>query len=1727
MSKKAHPKSQSKRPVSSYLQNNDNGNQASSNYFERLAVLEKIAKAYKPHGAQKAGQEFVDFIKVFYHPESMIELAHVEPKRAVDIAWNMWELIQKRDHNEAHIRVYNPKIRGGAPDGSGYDHVVLIEIACRHMPFVSSSILAVSQRLDLTLHHVVSPVFKTRRDDSGRLLSVHARENMAPDLHAEQVISVQVDRNLDDLTVAEIEDEISDLIAEVSQVVSDWPSMLGQVADTISAYEALPDKVIGAERKQESIAFLDFLRKDHFTFMGYREFKVAKKGRKKSKASKPAKSLKDIEAQFNLSYIPNSGIGLMRDEEYLLFEGIRYETLSEPVQDNMTNKVPFFVVKANHKAHLHRQVYMDVVVVKLFDKKGNVDRLCFFAGLFTARCYARATDRIPYIRRKVERVFNEAGIEPQSHTGRTLQHVLDTYPRDELFQIDHYDLMRTAIGILRLRTYPDVTVFIRADSFYRFYSCIVFIPRERLSTELRQRIGRILSRTFDGEILNFQVQADDNPLVRIQFMISNPSHRAQKFDEENVRKEIYQLTQSWYDHVMGAAMERNWVTPERKAYIPLLSQFPASYRDKTSAEETLLDLETAISIWEGEISKTQVRLVFGERRSKNLKRGIKHLDARLRLFNLAETVPLSKIMPLLDNMGVTVDTERPYYLQNPKASDVVWLHDFSGSLRAVHDGATSILHIADNLEECLLRAYREDIDNDGFNGVVACGLTWHDALIFRAVARFLQLGGYVFPQTVLAESLQHYPMVSYGLALFFKAGHHPELGCVKAKIPSWVQSLREDDSTIKSITEKTLRTMKRAELQDVIGNYIVDRLRVVENLDEERCLRAIWDIFGATVRTNAFITEDNGQLPTTIAFKLHSQKIETLPHPRPEREIYIYGRRFESVHLRAGEIARGGIRWSDRYQDFRTEILGLVKAQMVKNAVIVPMGSKGGFIPKNIPNLESWDDKRAEAIACYQEMMRMMLALTDNWQEGKIVPAPDIIRLDNDDPYLVVAADKGTATFSDIANDISVNHGYWLGDAFASGGSIGYDHKEMGITARGAWEAVKRHFRELGHDTQSQPFTVVGVGDMSGDVFGNGMLCSDQIRLVAAFDHRHIFIDPDPDTAKSFKERKRLYTQKGGSSWDDYNRKVMSKGAMVVNRREKKVTLTAEVAALLSLSKNTSLTPYELMRHLLRLQVDLLWFGGIGTYIKSSNETHAEVGDPANNDLRIDARDVRARVIGEGANLGVTQLARIEYSQQGADGKGGRINTDFVDNAAGVDTSDHEVNLKILLSQIREKKGLPEKTRRKLLADMTDEVAQRVLGNVYDQTLALTLEHKKGADVLPHQLGLIHLLESDVGLDRRVEFLPDDEALMERLDTGKGLTRPELAVLLSYEKNRVTTELAKIDLSKIPQARALLENYFPDQALQKAGKLYTSHRLANQIMAMRLANESLNCMGSYFYARKSNRTETSVFDVAVAFLTARSVFQTQEIWQEIHKLDQELDSVDKDLQGDLYGYVVALMRQSCKWLLVNESQIASRVDEVMTTYTTPLQSLLPMVDKLVMFPERITERINLLLARGTDETLARRVAVMPAIIKIWDAVSLAQRHKMAPALAARLVYRVHAHFRVDDLVSGLENQSISTTWARESRDVLIDQLHTVIQQVIGDLCQSIKKKAPKSPVEKLSAQEISKIVAFADEAFDAWRQSHLSDIKDLEVILSRADNAMNADSDVVTIVVNRLGRLVG
>ncbi|HZS62978.1 MAG TPA: NAD-glutamate dehydrogenase [Xanthobacteraceae bacterium] len=1523
-----------------------------------------------------------NFVHQLFGQVAADDLAAYEPQAIADFARQAWAFLATR-------RPGAPKIRfvDAAAELNGAPPVSVIEIVNDDMPFLVDSVLGELGEFGLRIRLVAHPVLTVERDAGGELAAFASAAPGALGALRESFIHIHLDHPGDDSRRAEIVQAIEQVLAQVRVCVQDWRAMLGRLADVIAELKANPPPIV-VDEIAEAIQFLEWLLSDNFTFIGLREYMFAGA---------------DQDCEFQP--VSGSALGLLRDPLLqVLRRGGEPVLVTPEIRAFLQEPKVLIVTKANVRSRIHRRVYLDYIGVKRFDSDGRVVGEIRIVGLFTSTAYTRSARGIPYLRRKIDAVLRRAGFDPGGHSGKALVNVLETYPRDELFQIDEDTLHRFALIVLRLDERPRLRVLPRRDRFDRFVSILVYVPRERYDSAIRSEIGAYLAGAYNGRVSAYYPFFPEGPLVRVHYIIGRSGGAAPNPERAVLERAVGQIVRTWSDGLADALAEAFEAQRAQALFQRYRDAFSAGYREVCRPSTAVED----IRIIEGLSSERPLDVNFHIRSAPD-GGGI-----GLKVWSCARPIPLSERVPVLENMGFRVVDERTEHIQPGEGEPGVWFHDM---LLQRADGQADLGDAKDRLEALFLKVMGGLAEDDGYNSLVLrAGLPWRDIVLLRAISRFLRQISIPFSQDYMWATLRKHATIAAVIVDLFHARFDPAGAAPR-----------------------------RAARQDEIRSAIEAALQKVASLDEDRILRRFINAVNAALRTNFYQIDTRGQPKDVIAIKFDSRKLDDMPLPRPLYEIFVYSPRVEGVHLRFGKVARGGIRWSDRPQDFRTEILGLVKAQQVKNAVIVPVGAKGGFVPKHMPAGGPREAIQAEGVAAYKLFISALLDITDNLDMQQVVPPERVVRHDDDDPYLVVAADKGTATFSDIANAISIARHFWLGDAFASGGSAGYDHKKMGITARGAWEAVKRHFREMNVDIGAMPFTVAGVGDMSGDVFGNGMLRERTIKLVAAFDHRDIFLDPAPDPERSFAERKRLFDLPR-SSWQDYDKALISKGGGVFPRGAKEIPVSQEVAALLELAPGKA-TPPELIKAILKMPVDLLWFGGIGTYVRASSETDDSVGDRANDAVRVRAAELRCKVIGEGANLGMTQRGRVEAAMHGI-----RLNTDAIDNSAGVNTSDVEVNIKIALSLPLRDGRLSLEARNALLVEMTEEVAALVLRNNYLQTLALSLSEKRRLEELGFLERLMQILETRGELDRAVEFLPDAVELAERRKRHKALTRPELAVLMAYAKLSLYAELLESRVPDDPYLGRELARYFPTPLSAQFPDALEKHRLRREIIATQLANSMINRGGPSLVVRIADQTGASAADIAAAFAAVRDSYGMPALNDEINALDAKIDGA---LQLELYATVEDLLLDRLVWFL-RTVDLQQGLAGVIEHYRQGIEEVAATLVEALPQEEaaRRQKRAADLVQGGVPQSLAQRIADLPLLKAAPDIVLVAKRTECKVADVTTTYFAAESYFRLGRIIATARGIAVTDYFDRLALDRALDGIGEAERRITAAMMQA-------------------------------------------------------------------------
>jgi len=1511
------------------------------------------------------------FSRLFFSQITLAELGNRSWDEILDTVLSSWQFFTGFDGSKAQVRVFAlPEQRTSSDPSTGLQQCV-IEVAARNIPFLLDSIRMELSHKSLVLSEVQQCLLSILRTGRKTLIVEGQDAN-------ETLIHLKID-HVD--KTAEVERAIHRILKLVHQVNQDFAPMRQQLllwSDEIGA---------GLERNSEDFEFLRWLYANNFTFLGYEEFLVGKRSEK-------------------LQRVSGAALGLCKKGMAINGESLSKADLAG--KSVLTSKLAI-------RSQVHRPAYYDAItLVRPGDKPGS-KKIGRFVGLFTASVYNQNPMEIPIIRKRIDSVFESSEFPASSHKGRELSHIIEILPREELFLANAEELTHMVLEILSLQERRVVRLLTRVSN--DFVTCLVYLPKDAYDTELRIKVQELLCKTYGAIEADFTTYFSESVLTRTHFVLRVADGGQNTIDTVSLETEIVALTQSWEDKLAGLLQERHGGTEGIQLFNKYGRIFPPGYQDYFPPADACSDIRflselsaenpLILNLYRAAIDGTQ--------------------QAKFKLFHWQHALPLSDVIPILENLGARTIAEHPYELKI--GSKRIWIYDFV--LEFVQPPAGDLEKVKVIFQEAFHEIWRKGKENDSFNRLIpAATMHYRQVKVIRAYSRYfgqLQSG---YSQQYIAECVTRHSRITRLLFSLFEQRFDPAIN--RGRVADKQNPDGSGSDKLRSV---------RAEIVALIDE--------VENLADDRILRKFIELIEATVRTNYYQRNPDGGYRVCLSLKFLPARITDMPLPRPEFEIFVYSTRVEGVHLRGGKVARGGLRWSDRSEDYRTEVLGLVKAQQVKNSVIVPVGAKGGFLPKQIPAGANRDQIMEEGKACYRIFIQGLLDLTDNLNKGKVIPPIDVVRHDQDDTYLVVAADKGTATFSDIANEISIANGFWLGDAFASGGSVGYDHKAMGITARGAWKSVQQHFRDKGINVQTTDFTVVGIGDMSGDVFGNGMLLSEHIRLVAAFNHLHIFIDPDPDAATSFKERDRLFNL-DRSNWSDYDERLISKGGGVFSRQAKSIPVTASMRKRFDLSA-ASVTPNQLIVAILKAKVDLLWNGGIGTYVKSRAESHLDVGDKATDAIRINATDLRSMVVGEGGNLGLTQLARIEYNLNG-----GACFTDFIDNAGGVNCSDAEVNIKILLNQVQEKGQLTEKVRRTTLKQMTDQVAELVLDNNYMQARAINLMLSQAKKRSLEYTQVITMLEDVGGLDRQLEFLPTDDELAERRARNQYLTAPELSVLTSYVKSGLKAELAVSKVLDDPYLEKEMAVAFPVRLVKKYGEELGKHRLRRALIATQISNGIVNHMGMNFVARLADSTGVDSPNVARAYVGARDIFQLEQRWDEICSHDY---LVAPELQKTIMLDLIRLIRRVTRWLLRNRRRSLDLAVEV-PVFSEALQVLFSNWQSLLKEKtlDKWREDRQKLIDAGINENLADFAAATHHLYAVMGIVEVANRTGESIVRVAKVYFALGERLQLHWFSRQMHNYQATTHWQALARESLQDDLNWQQLAIAGAVLAEGKPK---------------------------------------------------------------------
>lgn len=1528
------------------------------------AVLDKI---HKEMTADQAGL-CSEFVEQFFATVAPDDLSEWSIDDLYGAAINFWSLIKQRAPHEIKIRIYNPDFER---HGWQTTHTV-VEVICDDMPFLVDSMRLVVNRMGLVSHLIIHMGgMHVLRGEDNEVTSVLPRQNkLLKEALNEAPILMEIDRLTDPQILEELHRNFERVLEDNTAVVEDWLIMREKVHEVAHELDNAR-KVLDHNEVEETKAFLNWIEDHHFTFLGIRDYELLKKGN-----------------ETILQAVPNTGYGLLR--EGLSKSNARSISAMAPEARELTLSSRILVMsKTNTKALVHRDAYTDYIGVKRFNALGEVIGERRIIGLYTSAAYNTNPKHIPFLRHKVAQIMTSSLLNPRGHAGKVLLNILETLPRDDLIQGSEEELLVMGMGIFYMQERRRIRMFARVDVYHRFISCLVYVPKERFNTELRQAMQNVLSDSFGAEEITFTTLFSESVLARIHFMIRIDPKNSVDFNFKDIEKKLIEVGRSWNDDLQYFLADSYGEEKANCLFSRYKNAFSAVYKASFSPRTAVFDIQHVEQLTED----APLGLNFYKPVDEYAN------NFRLKIYQYDVTIPLSDVIPIIENLGLRAISERPYRLKFANER-LAWINDF-----AMHYTQSSVFNIddvRDLFQNAFTKVWFGEAENDGFNQLVlAAVMDWRQVAILRTYAKYFKQIGFTFSQDYIETALSNNADISVKLVQLFELRFKPDA------IESREERFHELEKSILTDLDK------------------------VSNLDEDKIIRQYIQTITATLRTNYYQLDSNGEYKQYISIKMNSKIIPGVPQPYPMFEIFVYSPQFEGIHLRCGKVARGGLRWSDRKEDFRTEVLGLMKAQQVKNAVIVPCGAKGGFVAKQLPLNGTREEILAEGVRCYQQFIRGLLDITDNYKQGDIAKPSAVLCYDEDDPYLVVAADKGTATFSDIANAISNEYGFWLGDAFASGGSIGYDHKKMGITAKGAWESVKRHFYEMNVDINTTDFTVVGIGDMAGDVFGNGMLLSKHIKLIAAFNHAHIFVDPEPNSALSWEERKRLFDLPR-STWADYDKKLISKGGGVFNRNAKSISVSKEMKQVFNI-KQATIEPNELIRLILRAKFDLLWSAGIGTFVKAHAETNVDVGDRTNDAIRINAKQLRCKVVGEGGNLGFTQLGRIEYSLNG-----GLIFTDFIDNSAGVSCSDKEVNIKILLDGIVAAGDLTFKQRNELLSEMTNEVASLVLRENYLQTRAINLTASQALRWVELHSRYINELERTGKINRALEFLPNEKLLMENKLIGRGLSNPGIATLLCYSKITLKEAILASDVPEDDYLKIFLTNSFPKPLQDRFSQQMQSHPLKREIIATKVSNIIVNEMGFGFVYRMQDETGAPVSAIVRAYMITRRVLNMETIWANIEALDGHINPQN---QTEIMMLYLRLLRRVTRWFLRSE-RMRLDINKAVKLYAPGMQALKDAMPAVFgeAYIVQYTKSRQHYLSMGMSQDLAHELTITRGLFSAMDILEIANQKSVNINKAAEVYFHIGEFLELNWIRTQVIIHTTDTHWEALSREALRDDL---------------------------------------------------------------------------------------
>ena len=1588
---------------------------------ERIGQISDIATSY----VQQDKSLLDHFIHSYYrglHQEAADDISNAD---LAGMALHHFIKLKDYDGTRPQLAILNPV----AEEQHFHSSHTVIQIVAYDRPFLVDTLLMSLEGQGIDVHRTYNTIVKVDRNEAGDITQVDPASESGTAhislIHCE--IAYQ-----DDSDLTALQQILLNKVDTLDTVVGDWAQMQARMTDIKAELTRQPlPEVFYA--KEEIQAFLDWISDDHFIFLGFREYRL---------------DSNDSGDNLDLFAIGGSGLGLLRGaDEDMLSES--FNQLPADLKQLLVEPRVLMLSKSSRVSPVHRPVYMDFLGIHKFDDNGKLVGEYRFIGLLTSQAYQLSVKQIPLLREKANKIMAMSELPQGGHAYHKMMHVINTLPRDDLFQASVEELYPIVSGISQLQDKKSLRLFSRIDHYQRFVSCLVYIPRDKFNTELRIKVQNVLKEAYGGTSSGFTTEFNESDHARVHVHVRTVPGQVETVDTADLEAKLSALMQSWSDHYQKMLLDNVGEQQANALTKRFLPYVPAAYQERFDARTAVEDTKRLASLNDEQPMIWHLYQSTGDASNQ----------LHLKLYGRKQPVILSKVLPVLENFGVSVISAQTYEFDLPEQP--IWMQEYELTLSRA-DGV-NLQVVRDQFEDSLKQIWGGQVESDTFNELIlTTKLDTFDVVVLRALSSYMRQAKAPFSSSYIEQTVVKNSDISVALIDLFDARMNPSHG-----------------------------DQERLETTRAIQENVKTALAGVDSLDEDRILRWYLDLINAMVRTNFYQTDETGARKDRLSFKFLAADIPNLPKPKPMFEIFVYSPRVEAVHLRGGKVARGGLRWSDRMEDFRTEVLGLVKAQMVKNAVIVPVGSKGGFIVKNKTMADGREAFQAEGIACYQTFLRGMLDVTDNIVDGTIVPPANTVRHDEDDPYLVVAADKGTATFSDIANALASEYNFWLDDAFASGGSVGYDHKAMGITARGGWESVKRHFRMLGRDIQNRDdFTVVGIGDMSGDVFGNGMLLSTHTKLVAAFNHLHIFIDPNPDTATSYAERERLFNLPR-STWDDYEKSLISQGGGVFARTDKSIAISPEMQALFAITED-NLAPNELISALLKSPVDLIWNGGIGTYVKSVNETHADVGDRANNAVRVNGNELRAAIVGEGGNLGFTQQGRIEYAQTG-----GRIYTDAIDNSGGVNCSDHEVNIKILLGKVVEQGDMTLKQRNELLESMTDTVAHLVLRQNYLQPQAIELSHIRAASNLSDHQRFIQLLEGEGRLDRAIEYLPSDEEIAKRQKAGTGLTKPELAVVLAYGKMWVYDHLLLSDLPDDPYFVNELRKYFPDELAERFFDEMTEHRLHREIISTYLTNSVVNRLGIEALFRLTEETDQLLATIIRAYAITRDVFSVKAAWQTLESLDNQVDAT---LLLNLELRLRDALERGVVWFINAFGQNLA-VADMIERFAGSVQQLTKsdgFIEK--QFAQNLQADTARLTQDGLTDDNATLFAMLSYQVDALDAALLAEQYNRSVDEIAALYFEAYQVLQLDWMMTHIKTLPQQDYWDRRARHALVNELSRSLRLLMDSVLSQPDANKAFNEWQSRHAVQLDSVTAEMRKI--ASQDDHTISLSTLSVLMS-------------------------